>query len=168
MKMSVVYFSASGNTQKMAECIAAGANSVEGVEAKAFPIDAIDEAFGKESKCIILGCPTYAADTPADFHVWLEKGFRALEPAGKLGGAFSTAQFTHGGDELVIQTIMAHMLVSGMMVYASGGAKGRPVIHLGPVAIATAGNDEMLEPYKETFTIYGQRMAEQAVAIFGA
>ena len=122
MKMSVVYFSASGNTQKMAECIAAGANSVEGVEAKAFPIDAIDEAFGKESKCIILGCPTYAADTPADFHVWLEKGFRALEPAGKLGGAFSTAQFTHGGDELVIQTIMAHMLVSGMMVYASGGA----------------------------------------------
>lgn len=157
MKMSVVYFSASGNTQKMAECIVAGANSVEGVEAKAFPIDAIDEAFGKESKCIILGCPTYAADTPADFHVWLEKGFRALEPAGKLGGAFSTAQFTHGGDELVIQTIMAHMLVSGMMVYASGGAKGRPVIHLGPVAIATAGNDEMLEPYKETFTIYGQR-----------
>ena len=46
--------------------------------------------------------------------------------------------------------------------------KGRPVIHLGPVAIATAGNDEMLEPYKETFTIYGQRMAEQAVATFGA
>ena len=27
MKMSVVYFSVSGNTQKMAECIVAGANS---------------------------------------------------------------------------------------------------------------------------------------------
>lgn len=68
---------------------------------------------------------------------------------------------------MVIQTIMAHMLVSGMMVYSSGGSKGRPVIHLGPVAIATANNDEMLEPYKETFTIYGQRMAEQAKEIFG-
>lgn len=58
MKMTVVYFSASGNTKKMADCIVAGANSVAGVEAKAFPIDAIDETFGKESKCIILGCPT--------------------------------------------------------------------------------------------------------------
>ncbi len=167
MKMTVVYHSVSGNTKKMAECIVAGANSVQGMEAKAFHTDAIDEDFAKESKCIILGCPTYAADTPAAFHAWMEQGFRALAPAGKIGGAFSTAQFTHGGDELVIQTIMAHMLVSGMMVYSSGGSKGAPVIHLGPVAIATANNDEMLEPYKETFKIYGQRMAEQTIATFG-
>lgn len=167
MKMTVVYYSASGNTQKMANCIVEGMNSVAGVEAKAFHVDSVDESFAQQSKCIVLGCPTYAADTPAAFHAWMEGSFRNLSPAGKIGGAFSTAQFTHGGDELVIQTIMAHMLVSGMMVYSSGGSKGAPVIHLGPVAIATAGNDEMLEPYKETFKLYGRRMAEQTVAVFG-
>ena len=69
MKMSVVYFSASGNTQKMAECIAAGANSVEGVEAKAFPIDAIDEAFGKESKSWAAP-PTPPTPPPTSMSGW--------------------------------------------------------------------------------------------------
>ena len=166
MKMSVVYFSASGNTQKMAECIAAGANSVEGVEAKAFPIDAIDEAFGKESKCIILGCPTYAAGMPGQFHALLGNTGK-LAMAGKLGGAFSTAQYIHGGGELAIQNILTNLMVKGMVVYSSGMACGKPIIHLGPVAIATAGNEEMLKPYEELFRIYGQRMAEKAMELFG-
>ena len=167
MKLSVIYHSVSGNSRRMAQCIAEGMNSVAGAEARAFHINEVDEAFAQESKCIVLGCPTYAADTPAAFHTWMEQSFRKVAPTGKLGGAFATAQYAHGGDELVIQTILAHMLVSGMVIYSGGGSKGQPVIHLGPVAIATAGNEEMLKPYEDTFRIYGQRMAEKAMELFG-
>ena len=52
-------------------------------------------------------------------------------------------------------------MVDGMMVYSSGAAKGMPVIHLGPVAIAPE-----LDQFAELFRLYGKRMAEQSVAIF--
>lgn len=167
MKMSVIYHSASGNTAHMAECIAKGMASVEGVEAKAFSIDAVDETFVQESTCVVMGCPTYAAGPSAAFYSWMEKSAGKLGLAGKLGGAFSTAQYVHGGDEFVIQGILAHMMVFGMLVYSGGGSKGKPVIHQGPVAIATAGNTEALKEFEDTFTVYGQRMAEKAVEIFG-
>ena len=52
---------------------------------------------------------------------------------------------------------------------ANGAGLAAPQIGiLRRVVVVIDGNDEMLEPYKETFTIYGQRMAEQAVATFGA
>ncbi|MCD8083026.1 MAG: flavodoxin domain-containing protein [Clostridiales bacterium] len=166
MKMSVIYYSATANTSRMAGVIAEGMNSVSGVEARAFAIDAVDEEFVRESKCVVMGCPTYAADTPAAFHVWLEQSAGKLALPGKLGGAFSTAQYIHGGDELVIRTILDHMMVMGMLIYSGGGSKGRPVIHLGPVAIASAGDAEALLPFDETFRIYGQRMADKAMELF--
>ncbi|MCC8061405.1 MAG: flavodoxin domain-containing protein [Clostridiales bacterium] len=167
MKMSVIYYSATGNTGRMAEVIADGMNLVSGAEARAFSIDAVDEDFVRESKCIVMGCPTYAADTPAAFHTWLEQRAGKLALPGKLGGAFSTAQYIHGGDEFVIRAILDHMMVMGMLTYSGGGSKGKPVIHLGPVAIATAGNTEALKPFEETFQLYGQRMADKAVELFG-
>jgi len=166
MKMSVICHSASGNTLHMAEVIAAGMNTVEGVEAKAFNIDAVDEAFVKESSCVVLGAPTYMAGPSAAFYTWMEQNLGKLGVAGKLGGAFSTAQYVHGGDEFVIQGLLAHMMVMGMLVYSGGGSKGKPVIHQGPVAIATAGNTEALKAFEETFHVYGQRMAEKAVELF--
>ena len=47
---------------------------------------------------------------------------------GKLGGAFATAEYLHGGAELGIQTILDHMLVLGMMAYSGGGAYGAHLI----------------------------------------
>ncbi|MCD7820026.1 MAG: NAD(P)H-dependent oxidoreductase [Lachnospiraceae bacterium] len=166
MKMSVIYYSATANTSRMGGIIAEGMNSVSGVEARPFSIDTTDEAFVKESKCIVMGCPTYAADMPAAFHTWLEQSAGKLALPGKLGGAFATAQYIHGGDEFVIRSILDHMMVMGMLTYSAGGSKGKPVIHLGPVAIATAGNTEELKPFDETFRIYGQRMAEKAIELF--
>lgn len=168
MKMSVIYHSVSGNTARMAQVIAEGMKSVPGVEAQAFSIGAVDKEFAKESRCIVVGCPTYVADTTAAMHLWLEKEFGRLGLAGKLGGAFATAQYIHGGGELTIKAILDHMLVMGMMAYSGGGSKGKPVIHLGPVAIATAGDTEALMAFDDTFRIYGARMAEKAVELFGA
>jgi len=51
MKMTVLYHSPTGTTKQMAEVITQGMMSVAGVEAKAFSIKEIDEAWAKESKC---------------------------------------------------------------------------------------------------------------------
>ena len=166
MKLSVIYHSASGNTARMAQVIAEGMRSVPGVEAQAFSVDVVDRDFAKESKCIVVGCPTYVADTSAQLHLWMEQEMGKLGLPGKLGGAFATAQYIHGGGELVIQTVLAHMLTMGMLIYSGGGAKGKPVIHLGPVAIASAGDTEALMAFDDTFRLYGQRMAQEALELF--
>ncbi len=162
MKATIIYHSVSGNTKKMAEIIAEAMSTVEGMEAKAFSIDAVDEAYAKESKCIILGTPVYAASTSAAMKTWIETSlFKTCQTAGKLGGAFATVGYLHGGAELAIRTILDHLMVYGMLTYSSGAAEGAPVIHLGPVAL---GSD--ISEYEELFTIYGKRMANKAVELF--
>ena len=161
MKMSVIYHSRTGNTEKMAELVAQGMNSVAGAEARIFSIDNVDEEWIRDSRCIVVGSPTYHASISGELKMFLE-GFGKFSPAGKLGGAFATANFVHGGAELAMQTILDHMLVYGMLVYSGGGSKGRPVIHLGPQAVAGK-----LEETEENFRIYGARMAEKAMELFG-
>ena len=61
MKMAVIYHSVTNNTKNMGEQIVKGMNSVEGVDAKSFPIEAVDVEFVKEAKCVVFGSPIYAA-----------------------------------------------------------------------------------------------------------
>ena len=144
----------------MAEYIAEGIRTVPGAEAKVFPITAVDEAYVKESSALIVGTPTYNGSLTARMKAWLEDAPAKLDVAGKLGGAFATAAFIHGGADLAIQCVLTHLMVDGMMVYSGGQAWGMPVIHLGPVAI---GPD--LEGFAELFRTYGQRMARQAASL---
>ena len=100
MKLAVLYDSKSGNTKQAAEWIAEGMEQIEGTEARCFHIDEIDEAFAKEARGIVIGCPVYAASMTAAMRNWLQTSAGRLELAGKLGGAFATEQYTHGGAEL--------------------------------------------------------------------
>lgn len=161
MKMEVIYHSKSGNTKRMAEEIVRGMQRVADVEARAFSIDAVDWAFAGESRAIVLGTPVYAAGMSAEMKVFLDKESGKLGAAGKLAGAFATANFVHGGGETSIQALLTHLMVHGALVYSGGGALGQPVIHLGPVAIAPK-----LDDYAETFQIYGERMAKKAIELF--
>lgn len=161
MKMSVIYYSKSGNTKRMAEVIVEGMLSIEGVEAKAFSIDEVDDAWAKESNCLVFGTPIYMACVSEQMYSWLHGPCAKLGVAGKLGGAFATANFIHGGGDLGIRTILDHLMTYGMMTYSGGGSFGQPVIHLGPVAIG-----RKLEESDETFKLYGQRMATKTVELF--
>lgn len=159
MKASILFFSKTGNTKALAEKIAEGMNT-EGVEAKIFPIDAIDKDWVKESACVLLGSPAYFADVAADVKVFLET-LGGYGVAGKLGGAFASAGFSYGGGDLALQTILNHMLVYGMLVYSGGGACGAPPIHLGPVSGGNAPDGTA-----DLFVLYGQRMAKKAKELF--
>lgn len=161
MQISIVYDSKTGNTQEMARYVIEGITSVERMEAKVFSIDNIDAECVKNSCGLIVGTPTYNGYLSARMKAWLESGPAALQVAGKLGGAYATAAFIHGGGDLAIQCILTHLMVDGMMTYSGGQSYGMPVIHLGPVAIAP-----QLEQFADLFRTYGQRMATQAAALF--
>ena len=167
MKLAVIYDSKTGNTRQAAEWIAEGMKQTEDTEARAFPIHDVDEAFVKEASGVVVGSPSYAALMTPDMHAWLLSSAGKLGFAGKLGGAFATEQFTHGGGETVIQSILTIEMVNGMLCYSGGGACGMPVIHLGPVGVN--GNVEKhnaMEHYKDNFIIYGKRFASKAKELF--
>ncbi|MCR5109271.1 MAG: flavodoxin domain-containing protein [Lachnospiraceae bacterium] len=167
MKLAVIYDSKTGNTRQAAEWIAEGMNEVDGIEAQAFSISSVDEEFVKQSKGVVVGSPSYAAAMTPDLHGWLLNSGGKLGLAGKLGGAFATEQFTHGGGDMVIQFILTIEMVNGMLCYSGGGSCGNPCIHLGPVGVNN--NQEKhngMELYKDNFKVYGKRFADKASELF--
>lgn len=163
MKMAVIYHSVTGNTKNMGEQIVKGMNSVEGVEAKSFSIEDVDLEFVKEAKCVVFGSPIYAAHITGQMMNYLLTQGGKLKLAGKLAGAYTTAQYVHGGGELGIREMLDHCMVMGALVYSGGGAYGKPVIHLGPVGI---DNTLDINLFAENFVTYGTRMATKAKELF--
>lgn len=146
----------------MAGVIVEGMVSVDGVEAKAFPIDDVDKDWVAESKAVVIGTPTYMADLCGTMKEWLDGPLFTLGVAGKLGGAFATADYIHGGGDHAVNTILKAELVASMVVFSSGAMSGKPVIHMGPVGIAGK-----LDESKDTFKVYGERMANKTKELFG-
>ena len=167
MKLAVIVDSKTGNTRLAADWIVQGMNRVEDMEAKAFTIPEVDEDFVKEARGIVIGSPSYAAQMTPDMHAWIMSRAGKLGFAGKLGGALATEQFTHGGGEAVIQSILIMEMFNGMLCYSGGKAWGMPVIHLGPVGV----NDNVekhngMEHFKDNFIVFGERFAKKAAEIF--
>lgn len=88
----------------------------------------VDTDYVKTCDGVILGSPTYFASLTANMKTWMETEAPTLGLSGKLGGAFATEQYIHGGAENAIQIMLTHEMVLGMMVYSSGGSYGTPVI----------------------------------------
>lgn len=160
MKAAIVFDSRTHTTERAADFIAEGLKSVEDIAVRCFHIDEADFEYIQQSHLVILGSPTYMASVTAKMKSWLESNAGKLKLAGKLGGAYATEQYIHGGAENAIQEMLVFMMVMGMMTYSGGSACGKPVIHLGPV-----GMSQDIESFKELFTTYGQRMGEQLIKI---
>lgn len=163
MKMAVIYHSVTGNTKAMGEEIVKGMNAVDGVEAKSFAIEDVDADFVRQAKCVVFGSPIYAAHITGQMMNYLLAEAGKLELAGKLTGAYATAQYVHGGAELGIREMLDHCMVMGALTYSGGGSCGRPVIHLGPVGI---DNTLDIRQFAENFVLYGKRMATKALELF--
>ncbi len=162
MKISIVYFSSTGNTRAMAEEIMAGIKLEDGVEAKAFNLDEVDREFVNDSSAVIFGTPTYLANMSWQMKKWLdESSGQGFTLGGKLGAVFATAQYIQGGADTAILTIINHLMVKGMLVYSGGAALGQPFIHLG--AVATGQNFAEAKPLFKTF---GQRIAQKSKELF--
>ena len=161
MRVSVVYHSESGNTEKMAALVCDGCERVEGVEAKAMSIDRLDEDFLAESNAVILGCPTYEGTVS-----WQMKRFLDSTPvslAGKLCGVFASQNWPGGGGaDFTEMTLIAGALVHGMIIYSGGVKEGAPYLHFGAVS-AKAPTDPL---YRDRCIHLGEIIARKTIELF--
>jgi NAD(P)H dehydrogenase (quinone) len=161
IKVAVVYHSETGNTEKMARMVVEGVGGVEGAEAKMMLVDDLDEDYLTEARAVILGSPTYEGSC-----TWQMKKFIdtvSVNVGGKLGGVFATQNWPGGGGASFAEmTMIAGMLVRGMLIYAGGITAGSPYLHFGAVS---AKAPEGL--YAERAAKLGRNIASKAVELFG-
>jgi len=163
MKIAIIYHSESGNTKKMAQLVKEGCEEIEGVEARCMAVDEVDASYVEESSAVILGSPTYEGACSWQMKRFLDTGPRGL--AGKLGGTFASQNWPGGGGASFAEmTMIAGMLVMGMLVYAGGISVGQPYLHFG--AVSTRAPDD--EFYRGRCLKLGRNIASKAVELFGA
>lgn len=134
-KISVIYHSETGNTKKMAELIYEGAIR-EGCDVKVMGVDDLDKDYIKDSKAVLFGSPTYYGTMS-----WRMKKLMDTFPVkleGKLGAPFASAAWKGGGGyEFTEFTLIAGMLIRGMIIYTGGVVTGMPPTHFGAVSAAS-------------------------------
>jgi flavodoxin len=116
-KVLVTYHSVTGNTEKMAQGVAAGAGAVP---ATSVVLKRIGEVTGDDllsAHAVIVGSPVYFGNMSGEvktfFDSWnLKFGFqvRDRKMRNKVGGAFATGASASNGKELTMITILGAML----------------------------------------------------------
>lgn len=89
LKVLIVYYSQTGNTEKMARAIEEGAKSVVGIDVEVKYFVRPEEL--EEANAIILGMPTYYHDIGIDMKNLLEGASKQeINLKGKVGAAFGS------------------------------------------------------------------------------
>ena len=117
MQVLVLYYSKGGNTRKLAESIAEGVASVDGVQAVVRNTKEVTKDDFVNAAGIIAGSPVYfgimAADLKRVFDDFV--GVRK-KMENKVGAAFATSGDPTGGKETTMMSIIQCMLIYGMIV----------------------------------------------------
>ena len=129
-RVLVMYYSRTGNTEKMAGYVAGGVRD-GGMEAVLKSAEETKASELLEYDGIIIGSPTYYGSMAWEVKKLLDESVAhhgALD--GKVGAAFSSAANIGGGNETTVLSILHAMLIHGMVV--QGDAEGD---HYGRVSI---------------------------------
>ena len=148
-RILIIYYSRTGNTEKMAELVSEGVKK-ESVEVVCKKVDEVTVEELVDYDGIIVGTPVYYGSMASELKKLFDDSVKLhgkLE--GKIGGAFSTSVNIGGGNETAIMDILKCMLIHGMII--QGVAKGD---HYGPVAIGAPDERSSKQCIK-----YGQRIA---------
>ncbi|MGQ9653006.1 MAG: flavodoxin family protein [Thermodesulfobacteriota bacterium] len=134
MQVLVLYYSKGGNTRKLAQCVAEGVESVEGVKAILKSTQEVTKEDFVDSAGIVAGSPVYFGSMAAD----LKQVFDAFvgvrkKMEGKVGAAFATSADPSGGKETTMISIIQCLLIYGMMVV------GDPLSATGHYGVACVG-----------------------------
>jgi len=153
MQVLVLYYSKGGNTRRLAELIAEGVESVEGVTAVLRKTSEVtkDEFVG--SAGIIAGSPVYFGVMAADLKRVFDEfvGVRK-KMENKVGAAFATSGDPTGGKETTIFSIIQCLLIYGMIVV------GDPMDATGHYGVACVGPPD--DKAAENARKLGRRVAE--------
>jgi len=117
MYVLVLYYSKTGNTEKLAKLVAEGVESVSGVEVVLKTAGEVTKEDFVNAAGIIAGSPVYfgvmAADLKRVFDDFV--GVRK-QMENKVGAAFASSGFWSGGNETTIISIIQCLLIYGMIV----------------------------------------------------
>ncbi|MGB9684081.1 MAG: flavodoxin family protein [Candidatus Bathyarchaeales archaeon] len=139
VKILIVYYSKTGNTEKMAYAVAEGAKQVEGVDVIVKKVDetSLDDLL--EADAIIMGSPTYYGQMSAKLKALIDESVKIhgkLE--GKVGAAFTSSGGTATGAETTLLSILNAMLIHGMIVQGRADDK-----HYGAAAVENPNKKEL-------------------------
>ena len=113
----ITYYSKTGNTQQMAEAVARGAQSIEGVTVVLKPVGETTSQDLLNAGAIIVGSPVYNANVAPAVQEFISSWpFEGAPLKGKLGAAFVTAGGISAGEEVTMLNILKSMLIFGMIV----------------------------------------------------
>ncbi len=101
-KILVLYYSRTGNTEKMAYAVSEGTQNIGNVEVELnFHIDTQSLS---SYDAILVGVPTYHHDIPVDFkNLFEEAALQGLNLKGKLGSAFGSYGWTGEASKLILE-----------------------------------------------------------------
>jgi len=104
LKVLILYFSRTGNTEKMAKAVAEGAQMVKDVEAEIKYQTTPEELVGFDA--IIIGTPTYHHDISADMKNLLEEtAVKNINLEDKIGAAFGSYGWSGEAPRLVLEIL---------------------------------------------------------------
>ena len=147
-RLLIVFYSRSGSVEKLAEAAAEGAREEGATVRLRRAREVVDEAVMAKSKgwledalrqnarheaptledaewadAILLGTPCYFGVMATELKAYLDQlgpQWKRGSLAGKIGGAFATASWPHGGTEVVTLSLYAPMAHLGMIIVPPG------------------------------------------------
>ena len=117
MQVLVMYYSSTGNTEKLAREIAKGVGEVKDVKCVLKSASQVTKDDFLQSDGIIAGSPVYFGTMASELKEIFDKfvGIRS-QMADKIGAAFATSGDPSGGKETTIISIIQVFLIYGMIV----------------------------------------------------
>ncbi len=101
-RVLILYYSRTGNTEKMAKAVVEGAHSVKGVEV-GLRFDALPEELGY-ADAIVVGMPTYNHDVARYVKTLLEDtAVKGVNLRGKVGAAFGSYGWSGEAPQLILE-----------------------------------------------------------------
>lgn len=103
-KILIIYYSRTGNTEKMAQAVAEGAKTVQGIEVE-LAYHATPEML-KAYDAIIVGVPTYHHDMTIDIKMLFEEAaVKNIDLKEKIGAAFGSYGWSGEAPKLVLEIL---------------------------------------------------------------
>lgn len=153
MNVLILYYSKSGNTEKLAQEVKKGVESVNGAKAVLRTTQEVTKQDFLDAAGVIAGSPVYFGVMAWDLKRVFDEfvGVRK-KMEGKVGAAFTTSGDPTGGKETTIMSILQCLLIYGMIVV------GDPMSATGHYGAACVGAPD--DKAAELGRKLGRRVAE--------
>ncbi len=129
-ELLVIYYSRTGNTEKLAKAVAEGARNA-GVDVTVKRVEDVTPEEALKYDGIAMGSPVYYGTMSAECKRFLDESVKFHGRfEGKVGGAFASSGNVGGGNETTVMDILKAWLIHGIIIpgYHQGD-------HYGAVAI---------------------------------